>query len=322
MSLHPQAEALLRALNSRAELPVEAVSPQEARQSYGSRAHMVQPPPPEVGAIWNIHVDTPHGQLGLRVFRPATTAATDLLPVFLYLHGGGWMLGNLDTHDTLCRETCNRSRACVVSVDYRLAPEHPYPAALEDARSALAWILESGSAYGIDASRIAIGGDSAGANLAAVLCIELRDSAVVRPALQLLIYPALDIRRNSGSYERCGDGYVLTRSVMKYFYEQYAGPNASEKDWRISPASCESLAGLPSTFMLVAGYDPLHDEGVTYAQRLSEAGCKTTLINFERQLHGFITMGKVLDEANDGVLLCAAALGRALYPAAAHSTSH
>jgi acetyl esterase len=311
MSLHPQAEALLLALKSRADLPVEAVSVAEARQAYSSRAQMVQPPPPEVSAVWDVNADTAHGPLGLRVFRPATASAKDLLPVFLYFHGGGWMLGNVKTHDTLCRELSNLSQLCVVSVDYRLAPEHPYPAALEDARSAMAWILASGRGYGIDATHVAVGGDSAGANLAAVLCIEMRDSGTVKPVFQLLVYPALDIRQNSGSYASRGEGYVLTRSVLKYFYEQYTGPGADPNDWRISPALSASLAGLPSTLVLVAGYDPLHDEGVDYAQRLSAAGCKATLINFERQLHGFITMGKVLDEANDAVVVCAAALRRA-----------
>ena len=222
------------------------------------------------------------------------------------------MLGNIDTHDTLCRELCNATQACVVSVDYRLSPEHPFPAALDDGRAALEWVFANAADAGIDERRIAIGGDSAGGNLAAVLCIEMRDAPDRRIAFQLLVYPALNLHCNSPSFVRNGNGFALTHQVMSYFVCQYA-QSADLSDWRLSPGLCESLGGLPPTLILVAGFDPLHDEGVAYAQRLSAAGVTTTLLNFERQFHGFVTMGKVIDEANSAVLICAAVVRRALH---------
>lgn len=310
-SLHPQCAALLRALQARNEPPVHQMTPAQARDAYQSRCGLVQTPRPEVEKVEDVLVPVGDRRLGLRIYWPLGSADGEALPGLVYFHGGGWLIGNLETHDTLCRELCNEAQVCVVAVDYRLSPEHPYPAALEDARAALAWVFENAHDAGIDARRIAVGGDSAGANLAAVSCIESRDVEGREIAFQLLVYPVADLRFQTDSFVRNGEGYLLTRTLMAYFARQYAGAT-DLLDWRLSPALCQSLQGLPPALVLVAGFDPLHDEGVDYAQRLSAAGVRATLVNFERQIHGFITMGKVIDEANDAVAVCAAALRRAL----------
>lgn len=309
--LHPQCVALVKALAAREEPTVDQVSPTQARHAYQSRGSLVQPAAPPVAKIEDVGLPLGRRHLALRLYRPLGSSDEALLPTLVYFHGGGWLLGNIDTHDTLCRELCNASQACVVSVDYRLAPEHPYPAALDDARAALEWVFANAADAGIDARRVAVGGDSAGGNLAAVLAIEMRDMPERRIAFQLLVYPAVDLRCTSDSFVRNGEGFVLTHQLMSYFVCQYAQA-ADLSDWRLSPALCESLDGVPPALVIVAGFDPLHDEGAAYAQQLSAAGVQTTLLNFERQIHGFLTMGKVIDEANEAVLICAVAVQRAL----------
>ena len=308
-ALHPQCALLIEALQAQGLPTIDRMSPAEARAGYRSRGARVQPEAPAVARIEDVMLPIGSRHLGLRLYRPIGSADDARLPALVFLHGGGWLLGDLDTHDTLCRELCNGSGACVVAVDYRLAPEHPYPAALDDARAVLDWVFENADDAFIDASHVAIGGDSAGGNLAAILAIEARDAGR-NLAFQLLVYPALDLRCDSDSHVRNGDGFVLTHAVMTYFVRQYAG-TADLDDWRLSPARCASLAGVAPALVLVAGFDPLHDEGVAHAQRLSAAGVPTTLMDFGRQIHGFLTMGKVIDEANDAVLFCAAALRRA-----------
>jgi acetyl esterase len=251
------------------------------------------------------------------MYRPLGAPPGEALPGLVYLHGGGWTIGDLDTHDTLCRELANGAACAVISVDYRLAPEHRFPAAFEDALAATRWTRREAATLGLDASRLAIGGDSAGGNLAAAVAIALRDDAEEgdsAPPLvfQLLIYPATDQRCNQPSHQKNGQGYLLTSDTVRYFHDHYLPDPAMDLDWRASPLLHENLAHLPPAFVLVAGYDPLHDEGAAYAQRLSEAGCHASLVNFERQIHGFILMGRVIDEANAAVRLCAAELKRGL----------
>jgi acetyl esterase len=232
--------------------------------------------------------------------------------VLVYYHGGGWVIGDLDTHDTLCRELANGAGCAVVAVDYRMAPEHRFPAAVDDSLAALRWIQREAASLGLDATRLAVGGDSAGGNLAAVVAIAARDAGEPDLAFQLLIYPATDQRRGAASHAINGQGYLLTRDTIAYFHDHYIADAAQDLDWRASPLLHPELSRLPPALVLTAGYDPLRDEGLHYAQRLSEAGNRATHINFERQIHGFITMGKVIDEANAAVALCAAALRRAL----------
>jgi len=311
-SLHPQCAALLEALQVQGQLSIDQVSPEDARRTYAARGDF-KPLPISVARTEDVCVPVEAHRLTLRLYRPLGSSNDALLPTLIYFHGGGWLLGSINTHDALCRELCNAAQACVVSVDYRLAPEHPYPAAIEDARAALGWVFDNAADAGVDAQRIAVGGDSAGANLAAVLAIEARGPTNRKIAFQMLVYPPVDLRCSSESYDRCGEGFGLTRDHMNYFVRQYAG-DADIGDWRLSPGRCDSLENVAPALIIVAGFDPLRAEGVAYAQRLSAAGVRTTLVEFPRQIHGFFTLGRMVDEANDAIRICGATVQRALMP--------
>jgi acetyl esterase len=232
--------------------------------------------------------------------------------VLVYFHGGGWVIGDLDTHDTLCRELANASGCAVVAVDYRMGPEHRFPAAVDDCIAATRWVHAHAAELGVDGSRLALGGDSAGGNLAAVVAIAMRDAGDVPVRFQLLIYPATDQRRGWPSHTANAQGYLLTADTMDYFHDHYIPDRTMDLDWRASPLLHPDLSRLPPALVLTAGYDPLRDEALQYSHRLTQSGNRATHILFERQIHGFITMGRVIDEANAAVALCAAELRRAL----------
>jgi acetyl esterase len=310
--LHPQAQALLRLMEERGVPPTHTLTPPEAREFYRLRRTFTQPDPPEVGSVRELEARSPAGPIPLRSYRPLGAAADDVLPVLVYFHGGGWVIGDLDTHDVLCRQLCNASGCAVIAVDYRMGPEHRFPAAVDDAIGAARWVRTHAAELKVDAGRLAVGGDSAGGNLAAVVALAARDAGDLPIAFQLLIYPATDQRRGWPSHTSNGQGYLLTRDTMAYFHDHYIADPAQDLDWRASPLLHASHAQLPPAFVLTAGYDPLRDEGLQYAHALSAAGSRAALVNFERQIHGFITMGRVLDEANVAVQLCAAQLRQAL----------
>jgi acetyl esterase len=261
--------------------------------------------------VRELQADGPHGPIPLRMIWPLGADADAVLPVLLFFHGGGWVIGDLDTHDTLCRQLANGAGCAVVAVDYRLGPEHRFPAAVDDCIAALNWLHAHAGELGLDASLIAVGGDSAGGNLAAVTALAARDAGGPAIVHQLLIYPATDMRGTTPSHASNGQGYLLTADTIAYFHDHYIEDARHDLDWRASPLLREDLRGLPSALVLTAGYDPLRDEGLMYAQRLTQAGNRATCICFERQIHGFILMGKVIDEANDAVAICAASLAQA-----------
>ena len=315
--LHPDARALLDFIAARNLPAVHTLPPADARTFYRERRGFTQPEAPAVGAVHDTRCDGPHGDIALRVYRPIGAGATPttagaLLPALVYYHGGGWTIGDLDTHDVLCRQLCNGSGAVVVSVDYRMGPEHRFPAAVDDALAAAYWVRRQARELGVDAARVAVGGDSAGGNLAAVVAILARDAGDLPIAYQLLIYPATDMRRGHASHQSNGSGYLLTRETIEYFRGNYVAEPAHDLDWRASPLLHPDLAGLPPALVLTAGFDPLRDEGLDYANRLVAAGSRATYVCFERQIHGFITMGKVIDEAHAAVTLCAGELARVL----------
>jgi acetyl esterase len=312
--LHPQARALLKLIEDSKMPPTHTLPPDMARKLYLERRSFSQPAVPDVALAEDLKAEGPHGAIALRHYRPAASSANAVLPVLVYYHGGGWVIGDLDTHDVLCRQLANASGCSVVAVDYRLAPEHRFPAAFDDSLAATYWVAREAKGLKIDASRLAVGGDSAGGNLAAAVAIAARDKADLQIAYQLLIYPATDQRPGFPSRTSNGQGYLLTADTMKYFHDHYITDQALDLDWRASPLLASSLAGLPPALVVTAGFDPLLDEGLAYAKALTDAGNRAAYLCFQRQIHGFITMGRVLDEANTAVALCAAELRRALQP--------
>jgi acetyl esterase len=306
--LHPHARALLDLIEKIGAPPTHKLSPQEARAFYRERRFATQPEAPEVAESRDVQADGPHGPIPMRLVRPKGAARDAVLPVLVYFHGGGWVIGDLDTHDTLCRELANLSGCAVIATDYRMGPEHRFPAAVDDCVAATRWVRGNAKALGVDPERMAVGGDSAGGNLAAVVSIAARDAGDLPIRFQLLIYPATDAHCGTDSYHRNGEGYLLTKETMAYFYGHYIADRRHFDDWRASPLRHDDLSALPPALVITAGFDPLRDEGLAYAHRLSAAGNRATHVSFERQIHGFITMGKVIDEANAAVLLCAATL--------------
>jgi acetyl esterase len=311
MALDPQVVELL-ARAARSPLPAyHQVPPAVARRLYRDTRAALTPDPPPVESAQLLLAPGPAGPVPVRAYRPQGAGREAALGALVYFHGGGWVIGDLDTHDVVCRTLANGARCAVFSVEYRKAPEAPFPAAVEDAIAATAWIAASAPALGVDAARIAVGGDSAGGNLAAVVALAAREAGAPRLAFQLLIYPAVDQRMGHASIEKNGEGYLLTRQNMLYFRGHYLPNEADRLDWRASPLLAPSLAGLPPAFVLTAGYDPLVDEGRAYAERLAREGVAAEYRCYEGMVHGFITMGRVLDAANAALAECAAALARA-----------
>jgi len=310
--LHPQARALLNLIQQAGIPATHTLTPDEARRVYRERRSFTQPDGEEVAAVEALAAEGPHGTIPLRLVRPLGADAAAALPVLVYYHGGGWVIGDLDTHDTLCRQLANQAGCAVVAVDYRMGPEARFPAAVDDCIAATTWVQRNAARLKLDGSRLAVGGDSAGGNLAAVVALAARESGDLPIRFQLLIYPATDMRRGHASHTTNGEGYLLTRDTIAYFHDHYIDDARHDLDWRASPLLHPNLGGLPPALVLTAGYDPLRDEGLDYAQRLSDAGTPTSYVCFEREIHGFILMGRVLHEANAAVALCAAELKRAL----------
>ena len=310
--LHPQTRALLDFIEARQIPPTHTLSVADARAFYRDRRSLTQPAPAEVALVSDLQASGPHGSIPVRLYRPLGSTEAEALPVLVYFHGGGWVIGDLDTHDSLCRELANGAGCAVVAVDYRMGPEHRFPAAVDDCIAATHWVRANAAALHLDAVRLAVGGDSAGGNLAAVVSIAARESGDLPIAFQLLIYPATDQHRSAPSHAENGQGYLLTSETMAYFTGHYIADSAQYADWRASPLLHENLANLPPALVVTAGFDPLRDEGKAYAERLTAAGNAASYVCFDRQIHGFITMGKLLDEANTAVALCATELKRAL----------
>lgn len=311
--LDPQCQALLALIEASGLQPFHLLPPAEARATYQQRRFATQAAPAPVHEVRDLSLPLGDGgAIALRLYRPVASTGTPQ-PALVYYHGGGWVIGDLDTHDVLCRNLALQSGCVVVAVDYRLGPEHRFPAAVDDSVAAFRWVAAQASALGLDATRLAVGGDSAGGNLSAVVCLALRDAGdAVQPRFQLLIYPATDMRAGAPSHQTNGQGYLLTADTIAYFRGHYIADAAQWSDWRASPLLHPTLAGLPPALVLTAGFDPLRDEGLLYADALSAAGVPCQYVCFERQVHGFITMNKVLTEARTATALCAQAVRAAL----------
>jgi len=285
------------------ELPVE-----QARAALAA-ARITAGPSEEVAAVDDLAIPGPAGDLPARVYRPSTEHG---LPVVVYFHGGGWVLGDIESHDPTCRALANRAGAVVVSVDYRLAPEAPFPAAVEDCLAATRWVAASADRLGVDGARLAVAGDSAGGNLAAVVAQLGRDEGGPAIRFQLLVYPVTDGAMDTASYRDNGEGYFLTAKDMRWFYDLYAGP---VDDPRVSPLRAADLAGLPPAMVITAEFDPLRDEGDAYAARLAGAGVPVEHVACPGMIHGFFGMGAAVDAAGAVVDRAGRALRDALAPA-------
>jgi acetyl esterase len=312
MALDPQAQDVINLVIKSGRPAYNTLSPKEARQLFRETRPAATPTPAEIGAVRDLTADGPGGPIPVRVYRPAGVAAGTALPVLVYYHGGGWVIGDLDTHDVQCRQITAEAGITVVAVDYHLAPEHKFPAAVDDAWAATRWVVARAGELGVDPARLAVAGDSAGGNLAAVVALMARDAGGPAIALQVLIYPVTDVGAESKSYSDFAEGYMLTRDGMRWFTSHYLKTPSDAQDWRVSPLRAASLAGLPPALVITAGFDPLRDEGAAYARRLTEAGGQVDYINYGGMIHGFMPMGKLLATGNRATSHVALSLRQAL----------
>jgi acetyl esterase/lipase len=309
MAVKPEVRTMLDLLSS-ADMPSFAeLTPPQVRELYGSFSGMASRT--EVASVADRTIPGPRGPLPVRVYRPEGVGAQGAAPVLVWFHGGGFVIGDLDTSDPNARDLAVGAEAVVVSVDYRLAPEHPFPDGVDDAVAAVRWVADNAAELGVDPGRLAVGGDSAGGNLAAVVSQQLRGSGVsVR--FQLLVYPVADLSHEHPSLIEFAEGYFLTREEMAWFTQHYLGDRveALAADPRVSPlrAEDEALVGLPSALVITAEYDPLRDEGEAYAGRLRDAGVDVTVTRYDGMIHGFFGMGDVIPDGKAAVQEAAAAL--------------
>lgn len=314
MALDRDAEQVLEMVRLSGRPPYETLSPPEARSFFLAAREVLAPDPPPVAEVSELRSPVETGAVPLRLYRGRSAAAGERPPALVYFHGGGWVIGNLDTHDSLCRHLANAAGCVVVAVDYRLAPEHKFPAAVEDCFAATSWVAREAAALGIDGERLAVGGDSAGGNLAAVVALLARDRGAPQLSCQVLLYPAVECGMIHASHERFAEGYLLTRPTMRWFYDHYLTGPADVEDWRASPLRAPDLSNVAPAFVLTAGYDVLCDEGEAYVRRLRDAGVAVQSRHFPDLIHGFLTMGKIIRAAQPALDEIAAALRAAWGP--------
>lgn len=303
----------------RANRPTFAsLSPKQARIAYLMGAEILDLPRAPLARIENLRIPGPAGELAARLYAPLSRddSASRPLPVLLYFHGGGFVIGGLETHDSLCRQLALRSGAAVISLDYRLAPEHAFPAAVDDCWAALRWLVREAQSLGLDGRRLAVGGDSAGGTLAAVTALHARDIRAELGqdlALQLLITPGATAHADTDSHRRFATGHLLDADTIAWFFNQYI-PREQREDWRFSPLNAEDHSGLAPACLILAEADPLIDEGIAYADILRANGCQVQLELYRGVTHDFIKMGRSIPEAEQALDACAAALRQALQP--------
>ena len=297
--LDPQARAVLERAAASGAPPLYALSIEETRRVYRETRAALAPTPPRVAEVRELQIPGPAGFLRARLYRPESAERS--LPGMAYFHGGGFIYGDLDTHDAVCRGICASTPCVVVSVDYRLAPEHKFPAAVDDAFAATQWISRNAASLGADAGRVVVAGDSAGGNLAAVVALMARDGGAPPLAMQVLVYPTVDFAADTASLARFSEGYLLTRRSIEWVRRTYLRDERDAADWRASPLRARDFSNLPPAYVITAGFDPLLDEGRAYVDRLTLAGVPVTYECFEGQVHGFIVMGGAIAAAHHAV---------------------
>ncbi len=309
MTINPDAGKVVELIKASGRPPYPTVGHIEARRLYTASRAILQHDPAPVAETRDLTAEGPAGPIPLRLYRGTGTEAGKALPTVIYYHGGGWVLGDIASHDGVCRDIANAAKCAVISVDYRLAPEHKFPAAADDSIAAADWIVRNAARLGVDTSRLAVAGDSAGGNLSAVVALHMRDNGGPKLKLQALIYPSADMTTVYPSYETHAEQLPLTRVTMDWFIDLYLNKrDVDANDWRASPLRAKSLAGVAPAFVITAGLDPLRDEGEAFAARLKESGVPVTTKRFEGQIHGFISMGKIIQDAHVAVQDVAAEL--------------
>lgn len=306
MTLDPVAKAILDQMAAANAPKVYQLTPEQVRQ--GGDMSATAGPPEEVGKMENRTVPGPAGEIPVRIYTPEGEGP---FPAFVYFHGGGWVVGNLDMVDVPCRLITNRAECVVVSVDYRLAPENKFPAPLEDAYAVVNWVSEHGATIGVDETRVAVGGDSAGGNLAAAVSLMAKDKGGPNLSLQLLVYPNLNYSFDTESYLEFAEGYLLTTKDLEWFWNHYLRNEEDGKNPYTSPLLAEDLSGLPPALVITAEYDQLRDEGEAYGKRLQEAGVPTEITRYDGMIHNFYLMPAVFKQGMEAIEQSAKALKNA-----------
>ena len=307
MGLDPQAQALLDQINAIGGLQLHMMPVVQARSTIAAMAG-AQGVPEAVARVEDRTIPAAHGDIPVRIYHPDGTGA---LPALVYFHGGGWVVGSIDTADGICRSLANGAGCVVVSVEYRLAPEHTFPAAADDSYAVTRWVADNAATLGVDAARLAVGGDSAGGNLAAVVALMARDRRGPALVHQLLIYPVTDSACDTQSYHDNANGYFLTKDMMLWFWSHYAGEGMDRVNPYAAPLRAANLQGVSPALVITAEYDPLRDEGEAYGARLRDAGVPTEVTRYHGMIHGFFGLAAVLDQGKRAIEQASAALRKA-----------
>jgi len=313
MSLDPQVKALLDAFaeQNAGQPKMSELPPADARQLYLGMAAMLDLTDVPIGKSEDRTIPGPAGDIPVRIYTPVA-AGGGSLPLLMFFHGGGWVIGDLDTHDSLCRTLANESGCKVVAVDYRLAPENPYPAAVDDCYAALVWAEGNAHDLGVDPNRIAVTGDSAGGNLAAAMCLKAKAEGGPKIGFQLLIYPVTDAGMQTGSYKSFPEGYFLEADSMAWFFDSYAPSGVDRSEPYLSPLQAKDLSGLPKAMVITAGFDVLRDEGKAYAEALKKAGVEVDYVNYDGMIHGFFNTQAAIGASTPAIKKAAKAIAAAL----------
>lgn len=306
MALDPLVKAFLDQLAAAPRPKPWETTPDETRAGFRGMVKAFGPKDVPIGKVENLTMPGPGGDLALRAYTPVA-AGGEALPVLVYFHGGAFRVGDLDTHEGICRLLAGESGCRVIAVDYRLAPEHPFPAAMDDAIAATRWIEHNAATLGIDPNRVAVGGDSSGGNLAAVVCENAKALQAPRIVHQLLMFPVTQMGSPFRSMSTYATGHVLEKEALEYCYESYASKQIWS-DLRVSPLLATDLGGLPPAYVMLAECDPLHDEGLAYAEKLVAAGVRVTVADYPGLIHNFTLFQAMLPQAREALSAAAKAL--------------